>query len=246
MFNSYGDKRNIILAIGAMVLIYFLINLYSTGEILDTLLILPGLIIGLTIHEFSHAKMADRLGDPTPESQGRLTLNPFAHMDPVGTICLLLAGFGWGKPVQIDPTYFRNPQRDNMLVALAGPVSNMIIAFLSFLVFGISCAIFISTGALYATWAQIVLAVLQSAAYINLTLGIFNLLPFPPLDGSKILAYFLKGKARDFLWTLERYSAIILIILFMTELPSRLISPVINSLANWMIAIVSKILALVL
>lgn len=236
MFND--NNRNIMMGIILFVAIYFLYSMASSGELMSMLLMLPGLILALTVHEFSHAKMADRLGDPTPEGQGRVTLNPLAHLDPAGTICLLFAGFGWGRPVQINPTYFRNPSRDNMLVALAGPVSNMILAFISFLVYGFAW-FFLPQETM---WAGILLSMLLLCAHINLSLGVFNLLPLPPLDGSKILGYFLKGKAREFLWTLERYSMIILMILFITELPAMIISPIINTLANAMVFVVEKIL----
>lgn len=238
MFND--NNRNIMMGIILFVAIYFLYSMASSGELLSMLLTLPGLVLALTVHEFSHAKMADRLGDPTPEGQGRITLNPLAHLDPAGTICLLFAGFGWGRPVQINPTYFRNPSRDNMLVALAGPVSNIILAFCSFLIYGFSWFLL----PLDMTWAVILLKMIYLCAYINLSLGVFNLLPLPPLDGSKILGYFLKGKARDFLWTLERYSMIILMILFITELPAVIISPIIDGLAEGMKFIVGKLIIL--
>lgn len=238
MFNN--DTKKVLMVLAEIMLLYWLFSAYNSGALLDTLLMLPGLVLALTVHEFSHAKMADRLGDPTPERQGRLNLNPLSHMDPMGTICLLVAGFGWGKPVQIDATYFRNPRRDNMLVALAGPVSNFILAFISFLAYGI----LYFWLPLEHNWAIILISMVLSSAFINLSLGVFNLLPFPPLDGSKILAYFLKGKAREFLWVLERYSFIILAFLFLTELPAMIISPVVEWFAGSMLFIVEKILIL--
>ncbi len=208
---------------------------WSRAELLSKLLVLPGLVLGLTIHEYSHAKASDKLGDPTPERQGRLTLNPFAHLDPIGTLCLFFAGFGWGKPVVIDPTYYRNPAKDSAKVAFAGPLSNFILSFIMFL----TAAIVYS--AIPSNMITIILYnVLYWGAYINLALGIFNLLPFPPLDGSKIFGYFLKGKAKAFLWTLERYSTIILMILFVTGLPSLIISPIVAFVANGMNLLIEK------
>jgi Zn-dependent protease len=205
----YG--RNIdwskILVIGMFV--WLLSSFLGSFDWEKTLLTLPGLVLALTIHEASHARMADRLGDPTPEREGRVTWNPLAHMDPVGTICLLFAGFGWGRPVRIDSTYFRNPARDNMLVALAGPLSNIILAFVLFLVFALVYVFAPGTELI-----ELLLKMLMLGAYISLSLAVFNLLPFPPLDGSKILGYFLKGNAKKFLYTLEQYSSIILMILF--------------------------------
>ena len=237
MYNRFGMNNIFTIIIIIMLLRGFLS--FSEAELISTLLILPGLILGLTVHEFSHAKMSDRLGDPTPEREGRLTLNPIKHMDPMGTICLLFAGFGWGKPVTIDPTYYRNPAKDSMKVALAGPVSNFILAFFLILIYA-----FIYYLVPESQIIDILLLVLSLAAQINLSLGVFNLLPFPPLDGSKIFGYFLRGKAKEFLWTLERYSWIILIVLFATRLPSIIITPVISKILEWMCWIVEKIVLL--
>ena len=239
MYNNF-DTKKVIITIAVLFAAYWLYSSLQSGDLLGTLLMLPGLILAITIHEFSHAKMADKLGDPTPEAQGRVTLNPMAHIDPIGMICLLVAGFGWGKPVQIDPSRMRNPARDSMIVALAGPVSNFILAFISFLAYGILYFVL----PIDTQWGMILLTMVYVCAQINLSLGVFNLLPFPPLDGSKILVYFLKGKAKAFIWNLERYSYIILAVLYFTELPSILITPVINWIGNAMIAIVEKILVL--
>ena len=128
------DKNNLMF----LIVIIAVLMLFRGGfDLQGTLMMLPGLILALTFHEYAHAKTADKLGDPTPESQGRLTLNPMAHMDPMGTICLLFAGFGWGKPVQVNPSYFRNPAKANMQVALAGPVMNFILAFVLFVILAI-------------------------------------------------------------------------------------------------------------
>jgi len=129
------------------------------------------IILALTVHEFAHALTADRLGDPTPRSQGRLTLNPLAHLDPIGTLAMILVGFGWGKPVQIDPYNLKNPRRDELLIAIAGPASNILLAMLS--------AILIQFLGGY----QLIIKFL----FLNLSLAVFNMLPLWPLDGSKVL-----------------------------------------------------------
>lgn len=219
-----SSQLNIIFII---ILVLFSIT-SSTFNLEATLLTLPGLILALTFHEYAHARMSDKLGDPTPEAQGRLTLNPFAHLDPLGTFFLIFAGFGWGKPVQIDERYYRNPTRDTMLVALAGPVSNFIQAIIWFFVYGAMVVFGNVENQLVITFAYAVFY----AAMINLSLGVFNLLPLPPLDGSKILRYFLHGKAREVLYTIERYSTIILLVLFTTDITSILISPIISWLAE--------------
>ena len=228
-----------------ILLLLAVFNLFRGGfDLLGTLMMLPGLILALTFHEFAHAKMADRLGDPTPEGQGRLTLNPMAHMDPAGTICLLFAGFGWGKPVQVNPSYFRNPVRDNMLVALAGPVMNFILAFVLFIILAI---ISLATPALQlmltssASMWTIIYEIVFYAAMLNVSLGVFNLIPVPPLDGSKIFAYFLKGKAREFLYTLEQYSWIIIMVLFVTEIPSYIVTLLVGWISQGMLMIIGWI-----
>ena len=223
------DRNNLVF----LLLLLAVFSLFRGGlDIPGTLMMLPGLVLALTFHEYAHAKTADRLGDPTPESQGRLTLNPAAHMDVAGTICLLFAGFGWGKPVQVNGSYFRNPAKDNMKVALAGPVMNFILAFILFLVAAI-IYIFIPQMLIETpTTAKIVFIIYEIvlyAAMLNVSLGVFNLIPVPPLDGSKIFAYFLKGKAREFIYMLENYSWIIIAILFMTNIASYIVTP----LSTW-------------
>lgn len=136
---------------------------------------LIALVVGITVHEFAHAWVAQILGDPTAKYAGRVTLNPLAHLDPLGTILLFVAGFGWGKPVPVNPQYFARPVIDEFLVALAGPASNFVVAAL----IGLSLQVVPVSG----TFVAILVAVMQ----INLTLMLFNLLPVPPLDGSKVL-----------------------------------------------------------
>mgnify|MGYP002627286905 CR=1 FL=1 len=216
-----SSQANIIFII---ILIMFAIS-NANFDLQSTLLTLPGLILALTLHEYAHAKVSDRLGDPTPEQQGRLTLNPLAHLDPVGTVFLIFAGFGWGKPVQVNSAYYRNPARDMMLVALAGPVSNFIQSIVWFFVYG-ALYTFAPLEASYPL--QMLTAMTLYAGLINVSLGVFNLLPLPPLDGSKILRYFVHGKAGRVLDFLENYSTIILLVLFMTDLTGMIISPIIG------------------
>ena len=204
-----------------MIIIGFIQMFMGSTNLMSLLLTLPGLILGLTVHEFCHAKMADKLGDPTPERDGRLTLNPMAHMDPAGMACLIFAGFGWGKAVRVDPTRFRNPPRDNMLVALAGPLSNLIISIVLFLIFPFAYYFFMPGNDVLN---EVMWTMILNAASINLSLFAFNLLPF-----------FLKGKAREFLWNLERYSTIIIMILFITNIPAMLIGPVVSGIGNFML-----------
>jgi len=160
------------------------------------------LIIAITIHEFSHALAADRLGDPTPRSQGRLSLNPLKHLDPIGTLMIFLVHFGWGKPVVIDPYNFKNPKKDEMIVSIAGPASNLILAILLSIIFRLLPLNFLS--------ALIISTIIQ----LNVLLAVFNLIPIPPLDGSKILLNLLPTHLSE-QWQeiFNQYGFILLIIL---------------------------------
>ncbi len=185
------------------------------------------LLVAVTIHEFSHSLIADRLGDPTPRINDRLTLNPLAHLDPVGTLMLLLVGFGWGKPVPIDPYNLENPRRDSALISLAGPASNLILATILSLINGLVSYSFISLF-------------LYPIIVLNVTLAIFNLLPFPPLDGSKILLGFLPADfASEWEEIFNRYGIIIIFFLIFPfsgqSLVFQIISPIINFIVNILI-----------
>ncbi|MEO0283694.1 MAG: site-2 protease family protein [candidate division WOR-3 bacterium] len=156
-------------------------------DIVNLLIFLPGILIALTIHEFSHALIAYKLGDPTAKFSGRLTLNPLSHIDPLGFIFLFLVHIGWAKPVPVDPYYFKNPEKDMAKVAIFGPFSNLILAFLISLILRIFF-LFPFTEILFLFYLY---KIFLSAYVINLILAFFNLLPIPPLDGSKILILFL-------------------------------------------------------
>ncbi|HEY3296149.1 MAG TPA: site-2 protease family protein [bacterium] len=151
----------------------------------DILTLVPGFVFGLTLHEFSHAFVASRLGDPTAQRMGRLTLNPLAHLDLLGSVMLVAAGFGWAKPVPVDVNYLRSPRRDMALIAVAGPVSNIVLAT--------ACALLLRllfmTGLFGdSTVASVALNVMIQAIQINVILAVFNIIPVPPLDGSRIVA----------------------------------------------------------
>ncbi len=165
------------------------------------------LLVAIAVHEFSHAAVADHLGDPTPRLQGRLTLNPFNHIDSLGIMFLLFFGFGWGKPVQFDPYNLKDPRRDAALISIAGPISNFILAIVLSIV--LRLFIFLHLGIL-STIGMFIFAPLIS---LNIILGIFNLLPINPLDGFKIVGGFLpEDRAREW-YQLERYGIIFLLML---------------------------------
>jgi len=175
------------------------------------------IVVAITVHEFAHAFLADRLGDPTPRLQGRLTLNPLAHLDPIGTLLLLLARFGWGRPVQFDPFNLRNPRRDAALISIAGPVSNLLLATFSSLVLrillGLQFSVIAHTTETIGVVTAILVAFFNSLIYMNVVLAIFNLIPIHPLDGFKIVGGFLNQQQAREWYSLERYGFIFLILL---------------------------------
>ena len=158
-------------------------------DLVRILKFLPGIILGLTVHEFCHAYVAHLCGDSTSKDQGRVTLNPLKHIDPLGFIMLIFAGFGWAKPVQFNEQNLRNPKIDIIKISLAGPFSNAVIAMILSVIFSL---LFSRVHSYYSTGMQIVSEVFQYAIYINWGLFIFNLIPLPPLDGSHLLFYQLR------------------------------------------------------
>lgn len=189
-------------------------------NILNIILMLPWILLALVFHEFCHAWVSFRLGDPTPKYEGRLSLNPLAHIDPFGLIALIIFRFGWAKPVQINPLYYKNPMKGTFWVSLAGPGGNFLLAVIFSIIIRMLLIIGIS--------GQIVGYLVVGLGY-NLALGFFNLIPIPPLDGSKILRYFLKGSAGRFFDQLEPYGFFILIIFLMLQWHSIILVPLINT-----------------
>lgn len=205
------------------------------GFLMNLIAGLPGLVIAMVIHEYSHARVADWLGDYTPRMQGRLTLNPAAHVDPIGLVMLFIVHFGWAKPVQVNPYNFQNPRRDDILVSVAGPASNLIMAFVALIIFTllIKFGLPISDG---------VLAVFKLIIIYNINFAIFNMLPFPPLDGSHILRNLLPYELAQKFEILERYSFIFLIIILATPILSYVFIPIQRVIFSIMNSIVGLIL----
>lgn len=199
--NINFDKSRKIFFIIIIAAILLLITGSASG-IINKLLFLPGIIIGITFHEAAHGYVSHWLGDPTPKNQGRLSLNPLSHIDPMGFIALLLVGFGWGKPVMIDPRYYKHPKRDELLVSLAGVTTNLILA----IIFAVIQILLIDTGVAYsmgASW-NIVTLIIQYIIFVNLVLMCFNLLPIPPLDGFSVITQLFDLRRYD--WYYKVYS----------------------------------------
>ena len=187
--------------------------------LIELIIIFPSVLIALSFHECAHGFAAYKLGDPTAKYMGRLTLNPIRHIDPIGAICMLIAHFGWAKPVPIDITNFKHPKRDLAISALAGPLSNIFLGF-------IGCFVYVLTVNLLPNQVEsrfayemirILVTFLYYFAWLNISLALFNLLPIPPLDGSKILYAFLPPKANNWCKMHEREIALGFMIILIVD-----------------------------
>ncbi|MCR2042642.1 site-2 protease family protein [Anaerosalibacter massiliensis] len=196
--------------------------------ILEKIISLPGLFIAIIFHELAHGYTAYKLGDPTAKEAGRLTLNPLKHIDIVGFLFMLVFKFGWAKPVPINPSYFKKRKRDTILVSLAGPLTNFVIAIIS--------AFIISTNIIKNS---IFIDILIITLWYNIMLGVFNLLPFPPLDGSKVVASILPVKWEYKFYKYERYLYLILVFLVISNTIDKILGPLINISLNLLLKIVS-------
>lgn len=203
-------------------------NIFSKEGLISFLYTLPALLFCLSVHEFAHAYTAYKLGDRTQKAMGRLTLNPFSHIDIVGFICIALFGFGWGKPVMIDDRNFKNKAAGNALTAFAGPFSNIIMAIL----FTIILKILLITGVILPTMNSVVGSIILNMFILtiqfNVVFAIFNLIPIPPFDGSRILYFFLPAKGREYMYKIEQYSFVIVLVILVTGIGSKLVSPIVS------------------
>ena len=205
---------------------------FSMQALLAKVLMLPGIVLGLSFHEFAHAWMSDRLGDPTPSRQGRLTLNPMAHIDWLGFAALLLVGFGWGRPVQIDPSYYKNRRRDEFLVGIAGVSMNLILALAFSIPVRLLRNAYMGADGAMALVVENAFLILMYAVMINLVLMIFNLIPCPPLDGWGLITQIFKLDRYDWWYAVYERGSWILIILIVTRMTGRIITPAVSFLMN--------------
>ncbi len=242
----YFDRRVLYTIMGIMILWGLMSYLTDINAILGLLYTIPGVLIAITFHEFAHAKAADILGDDTPRMEGRLSLNPLTHIDPIGFIMLLFAGFGWGKPVHVNP---RNYNRDisvekaDAIVSIAGPAMNLILAIvftiLYFVIYKINGPVLYesSTG-------SIIMQMIIYIITINIGLGIFNLIPLPPLDGSKVIKPFLPYNAKTWFENNETIFYIAFVVLWITGIAGTIISPIIGAIFNGLFSLGTSIFGL--
>ena len=196
---------------------------------------IPALIIAAAGHEYAHAKAADLLGDPTPRMMGRLTMNPFVHLDLIGSLALIIGGFGWAKPVVVNPTNFKDPRTDDMIVSIAGPMANLVMAFIGYVVMRcLEAANLLGNDSLYLVLLLIVV--------YNINFAILNLMPVPPLDGSHILMNFLPLKWQIHVARFSMVSLLILIVILNSPIASRIFVPLQQSILSGFESIVNLVL----
>lgn len=244
MFNFSFDKRMVYIIIAIMVLSTIAQYITNPGALFALLVSIPGVLLAITFHEFAHGFTAYKLGDNTAKNEGRLSLNPLDHLDPIGTLMLLFAGFGWGKPVHVNPVNYTRKismEKGEAIVSVAGPLTNIILAFLLALIYE-ALIKFASVEFILSTVGNIIKLMLESAILINIGLGVFNLIPLPPLDGSKIIMPFLPYNAKQWFKNNEQIFYIIFVVIWITGIASIIISPAISGVTSGIMTIAKAIL----
>lgn len=194
--------------------------------VMEKVYLLPGILVGLAFHEFAHAYAADRLGDPTPRGQGRVTINPAAHIDPIGLVSLLLLGFGWGVPVQVNPRNFKHGRRDEIIVSLAGVTMNLLLAIVFTLLLK---GVVVAFGYTSVGLVGVVETVLLEVVVINLVLMIFNLMPIPPLDGFNLITEVFNLQKYSWWHTVYQNGYIFLMVFIVFNISSLVIQPILSA-----------------
>ena len=243
MFNFSNDKKIIYILLAIMVIRRLASYMTDQTALIGLVLTIPGLLIAITFHEFAHAFAADKLGDDTPRSQGRLTLNPLAHLDPIGSVMLLFAGFGWGKPVIVSPRKYTRKmsmEKGDAIVSFAGPLMNIILAFVFSCIY---CAIvkFADISFVTSMPGSIIMLLIPTIVRINIALGLFNLIPLPPLDGSKIIILLFPYKVKQFFMKYEQIFYMLFIIIALTPIASYILTKPIEWTGNGMLSLAALI-----
>ena len=230
MFGFLSDRRIIYIIIIIMVLSTITGYITNPDALFSLLLSIPGILIAITFHEFAHGFAAYKLGDTTAKDEGRLSLNPFDHLDPIGTVMLIFAGFGWGKPVHVNPRNYTRKmsmEKGEAIVSIAGPLMNFLLAII-FAIIYIAILKFAGLSFITTSVGMVIIGIVTATISVNVGLGVFNLIPLPPLDGSKVIMPFLPYKAKQWFINNEQIFYIVFVILFITGLAGRIISPAIN------------------
>ena len=237
------DTRYLYIILGLIVIM----NLFSGNfDILSVLLTLPGVLVAITFHEYAHALAAYKLGDDTPNIQGRLSLNPLTHLDPIAVVLLVFTHIGWGKPVEINPNNFDrkiSARAGEAIVAAAGPIMNILLAFVIAIIF-YALQVFATGFAIGTQTGMIIMTMLQYAVIVNVGLGVFNLIPLPPLDGSKVLMGFLPYNAKRWFEDHEKVFYIIFLVIWITPIVSLIISPAIDAITSGIDSLVNGLFSL--
>lgn len=239
----YFDSKYLYIVLAVIVIT----SVFSGGfNLLSILLTLPGVLIAITFHEYAHALAAYKLGDDTPKYQGRLSLNPLTHLDPIAVIMLLFTHIGWGKPVQVNPNNFTrkiSARVGEAIVAAAGPLMNFILALVGTIIF-YALQVFATNFAVGTQAGLIIMTMLQYAIIVNIGLGVFNLIPLPPLDGSKVLMLFLPYNAKRWFEEHTNIFYIVFIVIWITPIAGLIISPIIEAIAYGINSLVGAIFGL--
>ena len=239
MFGFNFDRRTMYIIAGILLLFVVIQYVANPGQLLGLLLSAPGVLIAITFHEFAHGYAAYKLGDDTAKNQGRLSLNPLDHLDPIGTLMLLVAGFGWGKPVEVNPRNYTRKmsmEKGEAIVSAAGPLMNFVLAIIFTLLY-FAIYKFAGYSFMASTIGGIIMLLISSTISINIGLGVFNLIPLPPLDGSKIIMPFLPYKAKEFFINNEQIFYIVFVLLWITGLAGTIITPAITGISTGIFAL---------
>jgi len=244
MFGFNFDRKTLYIIIG--ILVVMSLASYGTEGIFSLILSIPAVLLAITVHEFGHAFAAYKLGDDTPLRQGRLSLNPMDHVDPLGIAMLLFAHIGWGKPVQVNPrNYNRNitVEKADAIVSFAGPLMNFITALIFALIY---CALIKLAGVAFLTSniGFIILSIVASIVTMDIGLGVFNMIPLPPLDGSKIFLPILPRNAKFWFIQHEHTFYIVFLIIWITGIAGNIISPIISQITQWILGFAMTIFGL--